>query len=383
MQRTIPEIGFLFQKIENIIRDELIPCFVGRQVTSLERRVLALPIGMGGLGIDNPVDSAKPAFENSRTLTGPLVSLILDNSPYSKLYISDAEHQALNLRSSINKSELLRHQNELGEIRKLITTPALARSLELNAEAGASIWLSSKPFSHLGFEVNRLEFMDAIRLRYNFEISDIPKTCECGKPNSVDHALSCSKGGYTILCHNTIRDTMAEIMNYAGLKAVQTEKLMLPCSGHNFHPSANVAEDARMDVVCLGLWRYQQLAYLDVRIFHPNAPSYVSKPLRALYSYHESAKKRAYSRRVIEVEHGTFSPLVMSTYGGCGPEMDKVLKKAATMISNRTGELYSEVMAHLRVKIRFSLLRAVLISLRGTRRKTPVFGLENTDFNLC
>ena len=89
--------------------------------------------------MDNPVDSAKPAFENSRTLTGPLVSLILENSPSSKRYVSEADHQALELRKSIDKPELLRHQAELEEIRNLITTPALARSLELNAESGASI----------------------------------------------------------------------------------------------------------------------------------------------------------------------------------------------------------------------------------------------------
>ena len=383
MQRTVPDIGPWFQKLEDTIRDELIPCFVGRYVSDLERRILALPFGMGGLGIDNPVATAQFAHANSRALTEPLVNLISLSEPSSPGSVTLADRQARELRISLDKSEQLRHQAELEEILCQITAPVLARSLKLNAEPGASIWLSSKPFAHLGFELNRLEFLDAIRLRYNFEIDDIHGTCECGKKNSFDHALSCCKGGYTIMRHNGIRDSVAEIMQYAGLKAVQTEKLLLPCTNHTFHPNVNTADDARMDVVCLGLWRAQQLAFMDVRVFHPNAPSYVSKSLPHLYNYHEAAKKRSYGRRIIEVEHGTFSPMVMSTSGGCGPEMVRVLQSVSSLISKRTGEVYAEVMAHLRLRLRFSLLRSVLISLRGTRRTVPTSSLAKIDFNLC
>ena len=39
-----------------------------------------------------------------------------------------------------------------------------------------------------------------------------------------------------------------------------------------------------------------------------------------MYSDHEKEKKRLYNSRVIEVEHGTFTPLVFSTTGGMSRE---------------------------------------------------------------
>ena len=39
-----------------------------------------------------------------------------------------------------------------------------------------------------------------------------------------------------------------------------------------------------------------------------------------MYSDHEKEKKRLYNSRVIEVSHGTFTPLVFSTSGGMSRE---------------------------------------------------------------
>ncbi len=170
---------------------------------------------------------------------------------------------------------------------------------------------------------------------------------------------------------------MAEICSYAGLKGVETEKLLLPCpDGIHFHPSANTAPDARMDVIALYMWRKMQLAHMDVRIFHANSPSYIDTPLDQLYRRNEASKKQSYGKRVREVEGGAFSPLVMNTAGGIANEFEKVLKTLSHRISTRTGEPYNEVMAHLRTRLRFSLLRSCLIALRGNRRKIPITNTE-------
>ena len=56
IQRTVPGISHLFLPLEDTIRDKLIPAIVGKQVSDLERRILALPVRMGGMGIENPSD---------------------------------------------------------------------------------------------------------------------------------------------------------------------------------------------------------------------------------------------------------------------------------------------------------------------------------------
>ena len=53
---------------------------------------------------------------------------------------------------------------------------------------------------------------------------------------------------------------------------------------------------------------------------HPGADSNKAPDKRAVYKKHENEKKRAYNSRVLEVEKGTFTPLVFSTSGGMGDE---------------------------------------------------------------
>ena len=54
----MPCTGHLFQPLENVIREKLIPALVRRSVSDIERRILALPVRFGGIGLINPVLSA-------------------------------------------------------------------------------------------------------------------------------------------------------------------------------------------------------------------------------------------------------------------------------------------------------------------------------------
>lgn len=78
-------------------------------------------------------------------------------------------------------------------------------------------------------------------------------------------------------------------------------------------------------------------------------------------------KKRTYNDRILHVEKGSFSPLIFSTTGGMGPECTKYHKRVAELIAAKRGEQYSDVVNHIRTRIRFSLLKSVLIAIRGVR----------------
>ena len=314
MQRTIPDIAEMFQPLEDMIRSRLIPCFTGRQISDLEREVLELPPNLGGMGLDNPVSTCERAFMNSRALTKPLVDAILSTTEEDD-NIFKIEMESKKERQQITKDTDAHNLERLKQLQSQITCPKLQRCLELNGEVGASIWLTAIPYRHLGFELHQLEFVDSVCLRYGFEVRDLKSVCECGKQNSADHALSCAKGGYTILRHDGIRDLVAEMCVFVGLKAVQKEKLLQPCDNHALHFASNLAPDARMDVVANGLWRPFQTTYFDVRVFHPNSTSYLKTPIKRLYRMNEAAKNQAYGRRVREVEGGSCTPLVMSTSG--------------------------------------------------------------------
>ena len=60
-----------------------------------------------------------------------------------------------------------------------------------------------------------------------------------------------------------------------------------------------------------------------------------------------------------------------------------MVKQMANMISQKTKEEYSQVMSHLRTRIRFSLLRSTLIAVRGERGKCrkPKVDVTELSFN--
>ena len=108
-------------------------------------------------------------------------------------------------------------------------------------------------------------------------------------------------------------------------------------------------------------------SFTDISVFHPQAASYANMSIPYLYRLHETRKKSEYNARVINVEKGTFTPLVFSTTGGMGVEADTFFKRLALKMSYKDNTSYSNIMSFLRRRLRFDLLKTTLISLRGYR----------------
>ena len=58
VQRTISDSSHLFAPLEESIREFLIPSILGRQLSDSERRIIALPVRYGGLGVSNLMENA-------------------------------------------------------------------------------------------------------------------------------------------------------------------------------------------------------------------------------------------------------------------------------------------------------------------------------------
>ena len=75
--------------------------------------------------------------------------------------------------------------------------------------------------------------------------------------------------------------------------------------------------------------------------------------------------------RVIQVEKGTFTPMVFSTTGGMGKEAERFVKRLATKMTFKdSSSSYSTNMSFVRRRLRFDLLRRTLIAIRGFRGKS-------------
>ena len=153
-------------------------------------------------------------------------------------------------------------------------------------------------------------------------------------------------------------------------------------SGEQLNRGFNKAKDARLDIHARGFWEPQSSAFFDVRVCHPNAESYGDREIQQIYSIHQNDKKRLYSRRVLDIEHGSFIPLVFTTTGGMGKECQRYHCRLAELIAAKKGEQYAQTISWIRAKTSFALLRSALVCLRGTRveRRAPFdFNNHNID----
>ena len=163
---------------------------------------------------------------------------------------------------------------------------------------------------------------------------------------------------------------------------MKTEPPLLPL-GNSTTESSNDALKARLDVSAVGVWSSMERTFLDIRVMHPNSPSYMDLTPNQLYLQHESKKKRTYNDRILQVEKGSFTPLVFSTTGGMGPECTKYHKRIAELLSAKRGENYSDVMNFIRTRIRFALLRCTLVAIRGERgKRRRTFDVPISDLSL-
>ena len=73
----------------------------------------------------------------------------------------------------------------------------------------------------------------------------LPSFCACGGKNDLDHVLTCPVGGYTIMRHNALRDTEADLMKEV-CRDVKIEPALIPI------PNEQTQDQARCDISAQG-----------------------------------------------------------------------------------------------------------------------------------
>ena len=190
-----------------------------------------------------------------------------------------------------------------------------------------------------------------------------------------------SEGGFIHRRHDEIKELFGHIANDI-YHDVEIEPGLLPVSGEVLPPSANKQDDARLDLSVRSFWQRGERAFMDVRIFNPFASTHLNQNLENSFKSNEREKKRTYGQRVIEIEHGSFTPLVFSANGGCGREADHFISVLAEKLGEKQNTSYSETVTWLRAKISFSLLRSAILCIRGSRTVRQFDKSEISDIEL-
>ena len=373
--RTLPDIEDLLEPLERAISDVLIPSLTEHKCSVAERKLLALPARVGGLGMTNPSESAESEYSASIRMSAPLVDKIIAQSHETP---DDADVRKL--MHAVRKERDDDLKRKLEELK--VSLPAKTqRAVDLACEKGASSWLTAIPLKDMNFDLSKREFRDALRLRYDWPIPDSPSVCVCGCSFTVDHAMICQRWGLIIQRHNEIRDLEADLLDMVCYD-VAIEPTLQPLAGEELNRGANTAPDARLDVHCRGFWERQRAAFFDIRVCHPNADSYKELSPKQIYKLHEDEKKRKYTSRIIEVENATFTPLVFTTTGGMSQECQRYHSRLAELISSKKQEDYATTIAWIRTKVSFAILRTALVCLRGTRSRRRKTNLQENDLEI-
>ena len=84
----------------------------------------------------------------------------------------------------------------------------------------------------------------------------------------------------------------------------------------------------------------------------------------------------------MEIEQGTFTPLVFSTTGGMAEECRRYHSRLAELLAIKKGEDYSTAIAWVRTKVSFAILRTALLCVRGSRTLQRRNNLDMGDADL-
>ena len=185
-----------------------------------------------------------------------------------------------------------------------------------------------------------------------------------------------------------MRDTIATILSEV-TNDVCIEPALEPMSGESLKPGAITSDGARADICAGSFWTRGQRAFFDVKVFNAYAQRYSNQTLKNAFISNEKEKKRCYNERIINVDRGSFTPLIFAMNGGMGKEAEHFFRALANKLSEKSGDSNSMTMNWLRTKVSFALTRSIVTCIRGTRtmknnivRTEDINVVELTAYNI-
>ena len=360
LMRILPSIDPQLQKLDTVMNERFIPAITnGVNCSETERYLLSLPPKFGGLGLTIFSETSTDEHDNSLKITEALKRDILNQKS-----AHEVDEKLNEKKLAIKKRRTAHHTNLLSELRMKMSSQQ-TRLNDLAIEKHASLWLTTLPIKDEGYTLTKQQFWDLVRLRYGWQLKRLPSHCECGASFSPEHALSCKKGGFVSMRHNHLRNITAKLLGEC-CKDVRIEPTLQPLTGEALS-RGNISDEARLDVSARGFWESHQLAFFDIRVFNPMAKRYVNQTLKKSYEWNEKEKKRGYNERVMQLEHGTFSPLVFAATGGLGRECEKVYNRIGSIIAEKRDAPYNTIVTWVRRKVGFATINSITTCLRGSR----------------
>ena len=399
VQRVVSGTSSFFQPLEAVIRREFIPALFGcapNEISGEFRELLSHGVKQSGLAIRNPTDTAARVHHASKEACAHLVESLVNDEQYFALW----EHNTCAKEALANA----RSERVTDEMATLSVLGQRNKSVQRrNKRAGhAGAWLTVIPNRLNGTILSAEEFRDNLRLRYNIKPADMCQLCDgCNEPFSVEHALSCKKGGLVHIRHDDVADEFRHLCGTAlsfgrvereprifssvsrrvRVEAAEEDEEQPQQPGqantNNNNPTAANAQQStpnsgeRGDASCHGFWQRGRTCIFDMRITDPEARSYRNKDHDKVLAAQEKEKKDKYLRSCHE-QRKDFTPMVYTVDGVAGREARAAERRVALFLSEKWNRQYSEMAGYVRARMSLSVVRANSLLIRGSRvRQQP------------
>ena len=305
----------------------------------------------------------KLSLQNSFEIT----KLLRDNIVSQSFRYDINAKEIKDIKMKMKQQKINRNKQLLNEIYSSVSEEK-RKILKISNEKGASLWLTTLPLKDEGFHLDKQSFWDLLKIRYGHQLHHLPESCACGTPFNLQHALSCKKGGFITQRHNILRDTTVHLLTEV-CKEVVVEPQLHPLSGESLEEkTANRSPEARLDVSARGFWIAGQKAFLDIRVFNPIAGRYANMEISKMYITNEKEKKKSYNERILNIEHGSFTPLVFNAMGGMGRESHHFYKRLIELLADKRKQSCLHMGQWVRRKVSFALMKAIVFCVRGSRK---------------
>ena len=378
VQRVVANIGHYFEPLEEVIRNELIPALLGLKAGELDqdlRQTLTHSVKTGGLGIQNPLDTAHRVHSISVAATGYLTSSLVN---IDATFDIDEHNKTARLASQgAHKSRV--DEELLSLTRRGEGNASMRRRDKRNTTNGA--WLTVVPTEKNGTVLTGTEWRDSVGLRYNLSPQGMQCQCDgCNSAMTVEHALSCKKGGLVHARHDLLRNEFHNLCCEATMPSLcvrepniylRTRQPRQRASRGSSTPTAlppqtPTTTEERGDVGCIGFWRSGRETIFDIRITDTDAKSYLPTEVSKVLERQEKEKKGKYLTSCLEMRKD-FTPLVYSVDGVAGREARSAEKRLASMLADKWKRQYSQLVYYVRVRMQIALVRSTSLLIRGSR----------------